>query len=162
MGQHEDFVYDDTASGHGQLKYSVDFEGKVTAYVYDTLGRVKYKRFYASLTAYNNGTGTPAQAIGYTYDAEGRQGMVTQDDDGNFATTGDEIVTTNSYDSNSDQLLTVTTQNTNTTFGWDTHTVNYIYDSCDRPAPVDLYQSALTGGIPDTGTGYTYDTLGRL
>ena len=57
----------------GRQKLSVSFEGVVTEYVYDSYGRMNVQRFYASMTAYNNGTGTPTETWSYTFDAFGRQ-----------------------------------------------------------------------------------------
>src|SRR5690606_6203607 len=69
------------SAGLGQLEYTVDFEGRVTAYRYDNTaeggGRLVGKHYYNSLNDYNtdNANGPldmAAQSITYKYDGLGR------------------------------------------------------------------------------------------
>ena len=60
----------------------MDFEGRVTAYLYDnpTLGggRLVEKQYFADLTAYDDGQGTTGEYVTYHYDELGRNDEVVQ------------------------------------------------------------------------------------
>ena len=160
----ESMHYDDTAiatvqagatpaasTGGGQLAYSVDFEGNVTAYLYDNTatggGRLVSKTYYdaaqvtgtiavgESLAVLAARLGAAERVVTYKYDAFGRQVEVNDDA---FAT-----VTTYAYDAEGRQTQAVTPQGT----------INYAYDDLGRMS------RTYTGS---TDTRYTYDELGRL
>lgn len=144
----EQMIYDDTPGsqivgdksssvGFGQLSRSIDFEGRVTQYLYDNTasggGRLVEKRYFNNTTDFGNGT--VARSVTYTYDAFGRQ---TEADDNAFTT-----ATTYEYDAEGRQTQTVTPQGT----------INYEYDDLGRMS------RTYTGS---TDTRYTYDELSRL
>ena len=91
----------DSDPGYGQLLREIDFEGRVTQYLYDNSasgrGRLVARRYFESTSAFNGGAGTPQRVISYRYDAFGRQVEVS---DNAFidATTQDTIPTTYDYD----------------------------------------------------------------
>ena len=70
MGQQETFSYD----SHGRQERHVDFEGRTTDFVYDLLGRLDEKEFFA---AGNDPDGTPDETVDYVYDKLGRQTDLT-------------------------------------------------------------------------------------
>jgi hypothetical protein len=153
----------DSSVGVGELKYSVDFEGRVTAYLYDNTdyggGRLVEKRSFASLAAYDNGNGTPAEIVNYQYDKFGRQTTVTIDrDPANPGT--DCHVTNNTYDDQGRLIRRYTP-----TEG----AINYEYDPLNghliRTYTGDVdpnYTSTAGDDSAVTDTRYLYDQLGRL
>ena len=174
LGQTETFdYYDDPAvdADHelGQLKYTIDFEGCVTAYEYDEFARVEYKHFFPSYSgtsgdSYQEWVADDAidhEAVRYKYDAFGRRLEVIQDADGDLTTTTD------------DQYKTTYTYNDR---GQVTQ-IEYI-DTADTDGElfkgmVKYVYSEATGRLEETYAGenvpsatmiadYTYDDLGRL
>ena len=69
----------DSDPGYGQLLHEIDFEGRVTQYLYDNSasgrGRLVARRYFESESAFNGGAGTPQRVISYRYDALGRQAL---------------------------------------------------------------------------------------
>lgn len=68
-GDPDDFVESFSYDDQGRLDYQVSFEGVVTSYLYDdsegASGRLVRKNFFPTLTAYNNGAGTPSESVLY-------------------------------------------------------------------------------------------------
>ncbi len=146
----------------GQTAFMVDFEGNVTAYLYDNSalggGRTTSVSYYsaADLSGVTITVGmspqllraalagiTAARTVTYTYDDEGR---MTSMDDSTFA-----VATSYTYD---DQGRTVQIIN-------DQGIINYAYN--DLGQKVRTWTSTdATGNDAITDTRYTYDTLGRL
>ncbi|HEV7299861.1 MAG TPA: DNRLRE domain-containing protein [Tepidisphaeraceae bacterium] len=140
--------------GYGQLKYEVDFEGRVTAYDYDNTstgrGRVSAVRYYNTLAAYTADTnGTAAvRKISSTYDAFGRQTTVN---DSAFAPAVNQYV----YD----------VEGRLTTIDSPQGTLHYAYDALGRKVATwtgseSTLAAARTGAT--TLTEYGYDDLNRL
>jgi RHS repeat-associated protein len=67
-------IYDDS----GRLYMQISFEGVVTTFVYDNLGRIKQKLFWSNLTEYGGGIKPPQQVWTYKYDSQGRETSVDQ------------------------------------------------------------------------------------
>jgi RHS repeat-associated protein len=138
-GQTEENRYNDL----GQLVLHVDFEGHVVEYIYDNAagagGRLAEKRLFDNLTAYDNGQGTPAETVQYTYDAFGRLVHLVD------SLTGS---TTYAYDA----------EGRTTQIASPEGIVNYAYDALGRKV------RTFTGdpADPDNDTRYTYNALGRL
>ncbi len=174
-GQIERMFYDDTAIatvqlgstpelsvGAGQLAFSVDFEGRVTEYLYNNTthggGRLVKENYYgvingaaamdlATLSSTLNSL-TPTEHVTYTYDALGRQKQI--DDWFDSA----NHITIYHYDTDG-QLTAI--DRTNAT---DQMTVNYEYDSLGRLTRT--YTAQTVGGTAITDTSYEYDALGRM
>jgi RHS repeat-associated protein len=178
----------------GQLAYEVSFEGVVTAYRYDNSpgagGRLVATYYYGGpgaeatyLTDAADGSLSDAQEmVGYRYDAFGRQMHAVQDGDGDLATTGDQRVTENVYDS-AGQLVTVvspegvihyeyddvtglhqrtwTAADTTTTAIEATTDTHYVYDTLGRLDTVTV-DRRNGSGIAEEMTDYVYDLLGNL
>ena len=133
QGQTETSAFNDTpleditsaltnSVGTGQLEYSIDFEGNVTAYRYDNSstgrGRSVGMYYYASLSAYqadaaDGSLDTPSESVINTYDALGR--IVTLDDSAHG-------ITHHTYDERG-QLVTMSSPE---------GTVHYEYDRLGR------------------------------
>ena len=132
--------YDD----QGRVIEQVSFEGVVTTFHYDTqTDHLASKQFFASTSAYANGTGTAAETWTYTYDAFGRTIRVVQADTG-----GASRLTTTDYD-DMGRLAAVTTPE---------GTVNYRYDDLGRR--IEMFTGTATAILDDIL--YGYDALGRL
>lgn len=138
---------------YGAAKYSVDFEGRVTAFEYDTStlggGRLVATRHYDTLQAYqNDSTGTAAaRRISYTYDAMGRQISVN---DSAFPTP-----TTYGYDADGRVTKIDSPQGT----------LHYAYDTLGRQVATwtgagETLAEARTQAT--TLTEHEYDQLNRL
>ena len=142
--------------GLGELKYSVDFEGHVTAYFYDNSpgggGRLAEKCFYASETVYAGGSGTPGDVVSYTYDPFGRVVTIAEDTNGDGTI---ERTTTESYDAFGRLICETSPEGT----------IHYEYDPATglmTRTYTGLDVSVSGDGKPMTDTRYGYDTLGRL
>jgi uncharacterized protein RhaS with RHS repeats len=133
----------------GRIKVHIDFEEQATGYVYDSFGRLEYKRFYDKDSTPGNGTNdnyplTWAEEIQYTYDDLGRRETVIEAR-GN---------TSFNYDAEG-RIIQVDSPE---------GVVNYDYDSITGQKirtwtaanPTDPFSSAITV------TEYTHDQLGRL
>jgi RHS repeat-associated protein len=164
----ETFVYDDRSladilsagkslnfsTGLGQLKYSVDFEGRVIAYFYDNTpeaaGRLKSIVFYTDLPTYDNGDGATNMWESYSYDPLGRRTRVDVIGTGTYSHFA--------YDAEG-RVLDVAS---------DTGRIRYEYDDLGRLIRTytgsldDWFGSVAGDGIAITDTRYTYDRLGRL
>jgi hypothetical protein len=148
----EEFFYD----SFGRQSRHVDFEGRTVDFIYDELGRLEEKRFFTSQPAGAPGTVQGEELVDYVYDAVGREQQVIQDFDA--ASTGEERITTNSYDPFG--RLTRASSNQD-------GAVNYEYFE-----NTGLLKRTYTGNIDATGTPmpgvavtdtrYGYDRLGRL
>lgn len=171
-------IYDDAALtssasgvGGGKLAYSIDFEGRVTEYLYDNTaasgGRLVEKRYHtlpetttvdedttAADLATDLDSNSLVEAVKYTYDALGRLLITIQDADGDFGAPSDDDqrVTTNVY----------------TEFGLlesvdsPEGKINYEYDDLGRLTLTwTTDPENPTSGDPITQTAYTYDSLGR-
>ena len=126
----------------GRLDRSIDFEGRVTRFSYDTLGRLEQERFYSDIGVPES---IPEQTRDYTVDALGRTVEIDDSLGG---------VWTSVYDAHGRLTQEISPQGI----------VNYGYNSLDQLAhtwtgtgstffdPVDT----------DTATQYFYDVLGRL
>jgi choice-of-anchor A domain-containing protein/RHS repeat-associated protein len=139
----------------GQVQYTVSYEGVVTSFVYDTSaesgGRLLEKRFYTSLTNYQNNPSTPAQYVKYTYTDEGQIDAITQDADGNAATTADQRVEAYLYDARH-QLITKSSPE---------GVIHYEYN--DLGQQTRTYTTAtLASSAVLTDTRYTFDNYGRM
>jgi choice-of-anchor A domain-containing protein/RHS repeat-associated protein len=180
----EHTVYIQSGVLAGQAEYTVDFDGRVTSFVYDTSaesgGRLLEKRFYTSLTNYQNNPSTPAQYVKYTYTDEDQIDTVTQDADGNAATTADQRVEAYLYNARH-QLITKSSPEgvihyeyndlgqqtrTYTTATLASSTVltdtRYTFDNYGRMKTVESWASAgVTHAAPQITT-YAYDLIGRL
>ncbi|MDB4872940.1 MAG: hypothetical protein JWL97_3944, partial [Gemmatimonadales bacterium] len=145
----------DTSAGpaNGEVKYTIDFAGRVTAYDYDNTptgaGRVVAVRYYNTLAGYTaDTTGTAAvRTVRSTYDAFGRVLVVT---DSAFATP-----TTYKYDADGRMTKIDSAQGT----------LHYAYDPLGRKTATwtgsgETLLDALTSAT--TLTQYGYDQLNRL
>jgi RHS repeat-associated protein len=160
----ERMVYDDraltviplgdrgTSSALGQLKYSVDFEGRVTAYLYDNAsfggGRLVGKYFYATEAAYladasDNILSLWLERVTYTFDEYGRERTVTFDHGG-----GNVDVTTKAYDPEG-RLISEQTVDSGVTY-----TVSHQYNR--------VTGQKIRTFTNDTDTRYVFDSLGRV
>ncbi|MEM9365154.1 MAG: putative Ig domain-containing protein [Planctomycetota bacterium] len=164
LGQIEQMVYDDTpvdplavnaatSVGNGQLRYMVDFEGRVTAYAYDNTasggGRLIQKQSFPDLAAYADGAGTASETTFYRYDEFGRQTRVEIDRDA--SPTSIEHSTVNSYDDDG-RLISVATNEA---------TIHYEY-SQRTGLRIRTYTTDPGGANVRTDVRNVYDTLGRL
>ena len=137
--------------GLGELEYTVDFEGHVTAYQYDNSpqggGRLNSQRYYNTLADYQNSPSTPADSISYTYDSLGNRmgGSFTHGSTGSTFTQVLQIHDTRGRLTQNIEYDTSTST-----------TVLYEYD----PA-TDRVIRAYTSPA-NTDTRYVYDSLGRL
>lgn len=79
----ESMAYYDAQAGeyYGLMKEAIDFEGRVTTYIYDRYGRLDTKTYYNSVA--NQTASIPARTITYTYNAFGR--VIEMDDSGHGA-----------------------------------------------------------------------------
>lgn len=149
----------------GQLSVQIDFEGRVTQFLYDNTaggnGRLVEKRYFTSETNFNNGV--VAERVTYEYDAFGRTTRVVQDRDGVLSSTADQTVTTYEYDADGRVTAKGTKQGNGTT-----RYVRHEYDRLGRMTRTytgadDAAQtSAASDGKAITDTRYAYDKLGRL
>ncbi|TWT36616.1 tRNA(Glu)-specific nuclease WapA precursor [Posidoniimonas corsicana] len=155
----------------GQLEFTVDFEGRVTAYSYDNSaaggGRMVEKRHYESSTDYSGNN--VKETTTYTYDEFGRELTVAINRSGATSLPDWSHTTTNQYDDQG-RLLRVETAHDSVTTA-----VNYEYDNLGRRVRTYTGDKA-TGGITGnpsytpaasddlavTDTQYVYDALGRL
>jgi RHS repeat-associated protein/fibro-slime domain-containing protein len=134
---------------YGQLTYSTDFEGHITAYDYDNTstggGRLLATRYYSTIGDYQadtNGTNA-ARTIRYTYDELGRQVTVTDDAFGSQAT---------AYDYWPDgQVKSVESPQ---------GSLYYEYDEFGRKTKT--WTVNPSNGVVTTQTEYGYDQLNRL
>ncbi|MEX0726126.1 MAG: hypothetical protein WD065_07645 [Planctomycetaceae bacterium] len=129
----------------GRQVLAISFEGKITRFVYDEgtelekgTGRLLRKEFFDNLTAYDNGNGTPAEEIVYSYDAFGRLAAVA-DPRGE---------TTYEYDPRGQLIRTASPEGA----------INYEYDSLGRKTRMTTGDEA----DPVNDFTYEYDALGRL
>ena len=133
MGQQETFSYD----ANGRQDRHVDFEGRTTDFVYDQLGRLDLKEFFA---AGNDPDGTPDETVDYVYDKLGRQTDLT------------DARGPSSWDYDAVGRVTKVQSPEGI--------VNYVYD------PVTGRRSHTWTGsdplAPLSKTEYLYDVLGRL
>jgi RHS repeat-associated protein len=165
-GLTETMFYDDTplstltgsasSVGLGQLEYTVDFQGRVTAYRYDNTptggGRLVATYFYDEEADYDpaDPATDAAQSVLYTYDALGRQITIT---DCAFATP-----TTRSYDAEGRPTQIASPQGV----------INYEYNALGQLTRTYTGAADSNGtnnagdGEEVTDTSYTYDALGRL
>jgi RHS repeat-associated protein len=150
----------------GQLAFTVDFDGRVTEYLYDNTpeggGRLIQKRFYAALSGGNQVTAsmtidqlrplvpaTPSPTTTYTLDALDRSVIVNDSLHG---------VTTNAYDAEG-RVTQITSPE---------GTLHHVYDNLGRLARtytglVDSNGTNNPGDLQEiTDTRYTYDRLNRL
>jgi RHS repeat-associated protein/fibro-slime domain-containing protein len=135
-GLEETFTYNSL----GQQTRAVDFEGRVTDFVYDTFGRLETKK-YATIVA-NADAGTYDRIVTYTYDAYGR--VTSVDDDGHG-------ITNTVYDADGRVIQIESPEGI----------LNYSYDRLGRQTRTwSSVTTAATDAITDTQ--YTYDELGRL
>ena len=147
-GQVESKSYD----RHARVDHEISFEGSVTAWEYDSLGRPAAKHFFADEFDYAAWLGNPGLAheiVAYTHDPFGRQLSVLKDADGDLiGTTADQSAWVYTY---GDGLLTCAESPQGV--------VHYEYD----PA-TDLLVRTFTGDEADpvTDTLYAYDVFGRL
>ena len=107
---------------------------------------ISRKRSYPSLSAYDNGQGTPSETISYTYDAFGNV-VETQDTVGSGSSAVTSTTTT-TYDSQGNVLSVTSPQGT----------ISYAYDNFGRLI------STMIGpaNAPTSVTNYTYNQLGQL
>ena len=152
-----DFVEQEFYDSQGRLDHEISFEGVVTSYVYDSYGRLQYKKFFADATAYNSGS--PSEIYVYDYDAFGRTVSTTDDTDGNLSTTGDQLVTTDSYNDQG-QLITANSPEGTIHYEHDQHTGLLIRTYTGLAD--DAHGSIASDGKAITDTRYGYDDLGRL
>jgi RHS repeat-associated protein len=172
----ERMVYDDrpvaglatpqASAALGQLSYTIDFAGRVTQMLYDNTpaggGRVVEKRYFTNEAAFNNGNGTPAERVVYTYNGLHQLMRTVQDHDGNLVSTPDQHVTDYAYDADGHSTRITTTRN------GASHAINYVYNNLGLltrtyTGNLDVEQASTNGdGKAITDTRYTYDTLGRL
>ena len=144
----------------GQLAYVADFEGRVTAYLYDNTapggGRLVEKQYFATVTDYLNSSGTAAEYVTYDYDAMGRNTDVRQHRAG-----GPIDLTRYIYD-DLGQLVRVENPR---------GAVNYEYDSSWRlvrtyTGNAEPTYGQRTGssddGIAVTDTSYQYNSMGKF
>ncbi len=147
--------------GLGQIEYTVDFEGRVTAYRYDNSpnggGRLVARYYYDERDDYTTDAGddsldNPDEVVSYTHDALGRQTQVVQDFDPNSV--GEERITGNKYDVFGRPIQIASPEGI----------VNYAYDAVGRVkrtwTSVGTTGADLDNAITDTT--YGYDELGRL
>jgi RHS repeat-associated protein len=163
--------------GNGELAYSIDFEGRITAYLYDNTsqggGRLVEKRFYSpgtiSITSASTtdtirtalATHSADEHFTYAYDEFGRTKTVTS-----FHGGANTDVVTNTYDSQGRLTRQHTTDGPELA-GQSTvySAVNYVYNRKTGQLVqtfTDSSSSTTTPGATVTDTRYTYDTLGRL
>jgi RHS repeat-associated protein len=142
-GQTETMQYD----SQNRQTLAVSFEGDVTQYVYDpNTGNLAQKLLYPSLSAYDNGQGTPSETVSYTDDAFGQ--VVEVDDTVGSGANAVTSVTTTSYDSQGNVLSVTSPQGT----------VSYAYDSLGRLVTTMVGQ----GPTFTSQTNYTYNALGQV
>lgn len=143
LSQTETFQYDD----QDRQTLHVSFEGNVTQSVYDSnSGNLSQTLLYPSLTAYDNGQGTPSETINYTYDAFGNQ-IEAQDTVGSGFSAVTSTTTT-TYDSQGNVLSVTSPQGT----------LSYAYDVYGRLISTMIGHS----NAPTSTTNYTYNQLGQL
>ncbi|MGB0767991.1 MAG: RHS repeat-associated core domain-containing protein [Phycisphaeraceae bacterium] len=161
----EQMVYDDTpiatvqagpnpglSVAGGQLEYTIDFEGRVTAYRYDNTaigrGRQAAVYYYNDLASYQADTSlaNSDRKVEYTYDAFGR--VVQMIDSGHGSGGG---TTTHTYDIEG-RLTQIDSPE---------GVLNYAYDEFGRKERA-WSSTDTTGSTAITDTEYTYDELGRL
>jgi RHS repeat-associated protein len=135
----------------GQLAYAVDFEGRVTAYLYDNRdtggGRLVEKQYFADLDEYDEGEGTPDEYVTYHYDELGRNDVVAQHHG------QDTDTTTYTYDEDMGYLTRVQNEQ---------GAINYEYDEAGRLTRTYTGDSEPNPSSVRTDTSYTYDEQGRL
>jgi len=152
------------STGLGQLKYSVDFEGRVTAYFYDNTatggGRLVRKDYFENETLYDNGAGPVVDRVAYVYDAFGRTLTVTQQFAINDPPNARTRLTTNAYDAEG-RLTRIATPEGTVNHEYDLRTGQLIRTYTG--APLDSgYASTDGDGKAITDIRYSYDNLGRL
>jgi len=130
------------------LSRTIDFEGRTTDFVYDDLGRLDEKLYFAP--GVNPDAAQPNEITDYVYDDLGRQKQVIQDLDGNLNTTADQRVTDNFFD-DFGRLDRVTTPE---------GTINYDY--FDDTGQLERTYTGANLATARTETAYTYDRIGRL
>ncbi|TVS17596.1 MAG: hypothetical protein EA424_12305, partial [Planctomycetaceae bacterium] len=134
----------------GRLHLQVSFEGVVTQHVYsDANGRLTAKRFFANLTEYDGGNGTPSEVWNYTYDAFGRVLHVAA----YLRDAGTGLL-----EPARSETTTYDTQGRVASVATDEGTVSYQYDQFGRLASTTIG----TPSEPQRIISYTYDQLGRL
>ena len=150
------FVETSAYNENGQLELSVDFAGRQTDFIYDTLGRLDTKTF--------SGDGLPTETVVYTYDSLGR--LKTIDDSAND-------LTTNTYDAEGRLTQVISPEGTvnyqydpttgqrKSTFTDNTQT-DYAYDDLGRLETVTVLKRNGTPLGTSEVTAYTYDLLGNL
>jgi RHS repeat-associated protein len=149
----------ESSVGLGQLEYSVDFEGRVTAFRYDNTpqagGRMVGKYYYDAIADYDadklDGTlDVPVQFVTYKYDALGR---VVEIADSQFASAANPL-TRQTYDA----------QGRLTQIDSPQGILNYEYDDQGRIKRTWTSHDTIGPGLDDaiTDTRYGYDILGRL
>ncbi len=139
----------------GQLSAYIDFKGQKTEYVYDNLGRIKYKHYYPA----NSNTYT--ETIEYIYDTLGRVSQVID-------SRGTTVYTYNSHDS----VTAISSPEGEIHYEYDeitdlltrTYTANtdtaYTYDILGRISKVTANKRC---GMTVSGTtSYEYTKLGML
>lgn len=182
-GNTEEIRYD----VRGRPTVHVSFEGVVEQRVYDDTsvggGRLAERRFFDSLTAFNDGTGTPIEFISYRYDALGREisaahhradGVVdtysrTYSDEGRvIEESSPRGIVHYEFDALGRQRRVWTAQPANPTAP--VSDVHYSYNALGRLSQVDTVtrdgllvdsKPTVEGNQPEVAK-YFYDLLGRL
>jgi len=156
----------------GSLDYTVDFEGRVTAYEDDQYGRLKFKRFYASEADYDSGAGTPGQTVTYGYNDQGElesisdslNGLITRtyDTDGRITQEASpEGIINHEFDPATGQLVRTFTSSTIAATDAITDT-RYRYDVLGRLEHVTVVARAVQALAQPEVTTYHYDAVGNL
>jgi RHS repeat-associated protein len=147
------------SAGLGQLEYSVDFQGRVTAYRYDNSpeggGRLAARFFYASEQGYlddrtDGELADAVQTVEYAYDAFGRAVEIA---DSEFAAAAQPL-TKQKYDADGRLIQIDSPQGV----------INYGFDRLGRLTRTWTSHGPEGSQLADaiTDTRYGYDVLGRL
>ena len=152
MGQSEFMAY----NNQGQMQQHTDFDGQVTTFTYDPLGRLSAKSFFAA------GSNVPSATVAYGYDALAR---LTNEIDARG-------VSQYTYDTDGKVLMIVTPEGT-IQYGYDpatdrrirTWTTNsdlrYAYDTVGRLSSVTEVARNGQPLSPPAVASYTYDAVGN-
>ncbi|MEX1232941.1 MAG: putative Ig domain-containing protein [Planctomycetaceae bacterium] len=145
IGTEDDFTERMEYDIFGRQVLAITFEGKVIRFVYDEgtetekgTGRLLAKEFFDNLSTYDNGNGTPAETIAFSYDAFGRL----------VAVVDERGETTYEYDPRGQLIRTVSPEGA----------INYEYDVLGRK----IRTSTGPANDPVNDFTYEYDALGRL
>jgi len=148
-----------TYNSHGQLATETDYKGQITAYSYDSLGRLINKKFYASQAGYL--AGAVADQTTYAYDVV--------ESDGVHSTVTDSTGTTDTLYDAEGRVIKVTSPQGTINYKYDPATgehietwtansdIKYGYDEEGRLTTVSIVEQNGIALSPPEVTTYSYD-----